>query len=97
MTGWGQRGDPEYVKSAGHDNNYIAISGVLDLFRRGDERPFPPVNFAGDYAGGGVMMALGVLLAIIERGKSGKGQVRRPTSALIGHACIARGIRVVRA
>jgi hypothetical protein len=53
-TGWGQRGDPTYVHSAGHDNNYIALSGTLDLFRRGHERPMPPANFAGDYAGGGV-------------------------------------------
>jgi alpha-methylacyl-CoA racemase len=75
MTGWGQSGDPDYVYAAGHDANYIAISGSLDLFRREDERPLPPGNFAGDYAGGGVMLAMGVLLSIIERGKSGKGQV----------------------
>ena len=75
MTGWGQKGDPKYVYAAGHDSNYISISGALDLFRRGDERPLPPANFAGDYAGGGVMLAMGVLLAVIEKSKSGKGQV----------------------
>jgi alpha-methylacyl-CoA racemase len=75
MTGWGQKGDPAYVYAAGHDSNYISISGALDLFRRGEERPLPPGNFAGDYAGGGTMMAMGVLLAVIERSKSGKGQV----------------------
>ena len=47
MMGWGQTGDPDYVYSAGHDANYIALSGSLDLFRRGDERPLPPGNFAG--------------------------------------------------
>lgn len=86
MTGWGQRGDPDYVKTAGHDNNYIALAGTLDLFRRGDERPFPPVNMAGDYAGGGVMMAMGVLLAVIERASSGKGQV---ISVVVGGVVIA--------
>jgi alpha-methylacyl-CoA racemase len=75
MTGWGQKGDPAYVYSAGHDSNYISIGGALDLFRRGEERPLPPGNFAGDYAGGGTMLAMGVLLAVIERAKSGKGQV----------------------
>jgi len=75
MTGWGQSGDPAYVNAAGHDSNYIALAGALDLFRRGDERPMPPANFAGDYAGGGMMLAMGVLLAIIERATSGKGQV----------------------
>eukprot|EP00939_MAST-03C_sp_MAST-3C-sp1_P002128 g2128.t1 len=75
MTGWGQTGDPDYVKMAGHDANYIALSGALDLFRRGEESPSPPANFAGDYAGGGTMLAMGVLLALLERVRSGKGQV----------------------
>jgi len=74
MTGFGQGGD-KYEKMAGHDANYLAVSGVLDFFRRGDERPFPPMNFAADYAGGAVMLAMGVLLSLLERGKSGKGQV----------------------
>lgn len=74
MTGWGQ-GGTRYEKMAGHDANYLALSGTLDLFRRGDERPFPPANFAGDYAGGGTMLAMGVMLALLERHRSGKGQV----------------------
>lgn len=74
MTGFGQ-GGTKYEKMAGHDSNYLALSGALDFFRRGEERPFPPANFAGDYAGGGMMLAMGVLLALLERGKSGKGQV----------------------
>ena len=74
MTGFGQ-GGTKFEKMAGHDANYLALSGILDLFRRGDERPMPPANFAGDYAGGGVMLAMGVLLAVIERQRSGTGQV----------------------
>lgn len=74
MTGFGQ-GGTEYTTMAGHDANYLALSGTLDMFRRGDERPFPPVNFAGDYAGGGMMLAMGVLLALLERHRSGRGQV----------------------
>lgn len=74
MTGFGQGGN-KFEKMAGHDANYLALSGVLDMFRRGDERPMPPANFAGDYAGGGMLLAMGILLAVIERSKSGKGQV----------------------
>ena len=75
MTGWGTFGDESVYTTAGHDANYLALSGALDLFRRGNETPLPPANFAGDYAGGGMMLAMGVLLAAMERTKSGKGQV----------------------
>lgn len=77
MTGWGQGGDPKFEKLAGHDANYLALSGTLDFFgRAGDSKgPSPPANFAADYAGGGMMLAMGVLLAVIERQKSGLGQV----------------------
>ena len=74
MTGFGQ-GGTAFETMAGHDANYLSLAGTLDLFRRGDERPMPPANFAGDYAGGGVMLAMGVLLAVIERQSSGRGQV----------------------
>merc|ERR1719428_1014941 len=74
MTGFGQGGN-KFEKMAGHDANYLALAGTLDLFRRGDERPQPPANFAGDYAGGGVMLAMGTAFALLERQKSGKGQV----------------------
>jgi alpha-methylacyl-CoA racemase len=74
MTGFGQ-GGTKFEKMAGHDANYLALAGTLDLFRRGDERPLPPANFAGDYAGGGMMLAMGVLIAVIERATSDKGQV----------------------
>lgn len=74
MTGFGQ-GGTKFQTMAGHDANYLALSGLLGLFRRGNERPFPPVNFAADYAGGGMVLALGVLLALIERARSDRGQV----------------------
>jgi alpha-methylacyl-CoA racemase len=60
---------------AGHDINYIAMSGALSLFRRKGERPLPPCNLLGDFAGGGMLCAMGILMAIIERNRSGKGQV----------------------
>ncbi|MCJ7748340.1 MAG: CoA transferase [Desulfobacterales bacterium] len=73
LTGWGQNGP--YSKRAGHDINYIALSGALSLFRRKGERPLPPCNILGDFAGGGMLCAMGILLAVIERNRSGKGQV----------------------
>ena len=73
LTGWGQ--DGPYARRAGHDINYIALSGALSLFRRKGERPLPPCNILGDFAGGGMLCGLGILLALIEREKSGKGQV----------------------
>ncbi|MBU2497501.1 MAG: CoA transferase [Proteobacteria bacterium] len=73
LTGWGQKGP--YARMAGHDINYIALSGALSLFRRKGERPLPPCNILGDFAGGGMMCAMGILFAVIERNRSGKGQV----------------------
>jgi len=73
LTGWGQTGD--FASMAGHDINYIALSGALSLFRRKGERPLPPVNLLGDFAGGGMLCAMGILLALFERTRSGKGQV----------------------
>jgi len=83
LTGWGQEGP--YASMAGHDINYIALSGALSLFRRKGERPLPPCNLLGDFAGGGMLCAMGILLALIEKGKSGKGQV--VDSAMIDGAC----------
>jgi alpha-methylacyl-CoA racemase len=73
LTGWGQNG--VLARSSGHDMNYIALSGALSLFKRKGEKPVPPCNILGDFAGGGMLCAMGILLALIERGKSGKGQV----------------------
>lgn len=60
---------------AGHDINYIAVSGVLSLFGRKGEKPYPPGNVVGDFAGGGAMCFLGILLALLAREKNGQGQV----------------------
>ena len=73
LTGWGQNG--VYAGMAGHDINYIALSGALSLFRRKGERPLPPCNILGDFAGGGMLCAMGILLALVERSRSGKGQI----------------------
>ncbi|GBG28399.1 Alpha-methylacyl-CoA racemase, partial [Hondaea fermentalgiana] len=75
MTGFGQGGEGKVEKAAGHDINYIAVTGILSALRRAGESPQPPINLLGDFAGGGLMCALGILLAIIERTRSGKGQV----------------------
>ena len=73
MTGWGQYGS--YSSMAGHDINYIALSGVLGMIGRKDEKPVPPVNLIGDFGGGGMILALGVCAALVEVASSGKGQV----------------------
>ncbi|NXN17417.1 AMACR racemase, partial [Indicator maculatus] len=73
LTGFGQTG--KYAKSAGHDINYVALSGVLSKLGRKGEKPYAPLNLLADFAGGGVMCALGIVTALYERTKSGKGQV----------------------
>ncbi len=73
LTGWGQTGP--YGPMAGHDIDYIALSGALGLCGRKGEKPLPPVNLVGDFAGGGMLCALGVVLALFERSRSNKGQV----------------------
>ena len=73
MTGWGQ--DGPMAERAGHDINYIALSGTLSLIGRQDEAPVPPINLVGDFGGGGMMLAFGVLAAVIESRSSGQGQV----------------------
>jgi alpha-methylacyl-CoA racemase len=73
ISGYGQDGPKKLI--AGHDINYIAISGVLDKLRRRGEKPFPPINLLGDFAGGSLLGAFGILAAVIEREKSGLGQV----------------------
>ncbi|MCH8982892.1 MAG: CoA transferase [Acidobacteria bacterium] len=72
MTGWGQEGP--LAKSAGHDIDYIALSGALHATGPADS-PIPPLNLVGDYGGGGMLLAVGVLAAIIQVGSTGKGQV----------------------
>jgi alpha-methylacyl-CoA racemase len=73
LTGWGQHGP--YAAMAGHDIDYIAISGALSLLGRPGDKPLPPVNLLGDFAAGGMLCALGIVLALFERSRSGRGQV----------------------
>ncbi|NXS84656.1 AMACR racemase, partial [Erpornis zantholeuca] len=73
LTGFGQSG--KYAKSAGHDINFLALSGVLSKLGRKNENPYAPVNLLADFAGGGVMCAMGIVIALFERARSGRGQV----------------------
>jgi alpha-methylacyl-CoA racemase len=73
MTGWGQAGP--YASMAGHDINYIALSGTLSMIGRKGQAPVPPLNLIGDFGGGGMMLAFGVVCGILEAGRSGTGQV----------------------
>ncbi|MBX7460207.1 CaiB/BaiF CoA transferase family protein [Qipengyuania huizhouensis] len=73
MTGWGQEGP--LAQAAGHDLNYIAITGALDSIGAKGQLPIPPQNLVGDFGGGSMYCAFGILAAVYEREKSGKGQV----------------------
>ncbi|MCP3730310.1 CoA transferase [Sphingomonas sp. MG17] len=73
ITGWGQSGP--LATAAGHDINYIALSGALDAIGPPGEPPVPPLNLVGDLGGGGMLLAYGVVCALVERMTSGKGQV----------------------
>ncbi|MFC1885977.1 CaiB/BaiF CoA transferase family protein [Thermodesulfobacteriota bacterium] len=73
MTGWGQ--DGPLSQAAGHDINYIALSGALHSIGEKGRKPIPPLNLVGDYGGGGVYLVIGVLCGMLEAKNSGKGQV----------------------
>ncbi|HEX2297430.1 MAG TPA: CaiB/BaiF CoA-transferase family protein [Pseudonocardiaceae bacterium] len=73
MTGWGQ--DGPLAARAGHDINYVALSGVLHAIGTADGRPVPPLNLVGDFGGGSMFLVAGVLAALYERERSGAGQV----------------------
>ncbi len=73
MTGWGQ--DGPMANASGHDINYIALAGALAHFGRAGSKPTPPINIVGDFGGGGMFMALGMVCGILEARGSGKGQV----------------------
>ncbi len=73
MTGWGQTGP--YSQAAGHDINYIALAGALHAYGRKGEKPTPPVNMVGDFGGGGMMLAFGMVSALLHAQKTGEGQV----------------------
>src|SRR6266516_5704557 len=73
MTGWGQEGP--YSQAAGHDINYISLAGALAHFGREGSKPTPPINLVGDFGGGGMFMAFGIVCGVLEAQRSGKGQV----------------------
>jgi len=73
MTGWGQEGP--YAQAAGHDINYISLAGSLAHFGRAGDAPVPPLNMVGDFGGGGMFLAYGVVCALLEAQRSGHGQV----------------------
>ena len=73
MTGWGQ--DGPLAPAAGHDIAYIALAGMLHMVGRPEEPPPPPVNVVGDYGGGGMLLAFGVVCAVLEARRTGRGQV----------------------
>ena len=73
MTGWGQTGP--LAQTAGHDINYISLSGALHAIGRRGDRPVPPLNLVGDFGGGGMMLAFGIVCGLLEARGSGQGQV----------------------
>ncbi|GAA4680756.1 CaiB/BaiF CoA transferase family protein [Gordonia humi] len=73
MTGWGQTGPRANL--AGHDMNYISLTGMLHAIGRSEEKPTPPLNLVGDFGGGSMFLVMGVLAALVERSVSGKGEV----------------------
>jgi alpha-methylacyl-CoA racemase len=73
LTGWGQEGP--YAQAAGHDIDYIALAGALEPLGRAGQKPTPPINVLGDFAGGGMLLAFGIACATFERERTGKGQV----------------------
>uniref|UniRef100_H2PFA9 Alpha-methylacyl-CoA racemase n=1 Tax=Pongo abelii TaxID=9601 RepID=H2PFA9_PONAB len=73
LSGFGQSGS--FSRLAGHDINYLALSGVLSKIGRSGENPYAPLNLLADFAGGGLMCALGIIMALFDRTRTGKGQV----------------------
>jgi alpha-methylacyl-CoA racemase len=73
LTGWGQ--DGPYAQAAGHDIDYIALAGALEPLGRAGEKPTPPINVLGDFAGGGMLLAFGIACAVCDRARTDTGQV----------------------
>src|SRR5690348_2151352 len=73
VTGWGQ--DGPFARVAGHDINYIALTGALHAIGRPAQAPVPPLNLVGDFGGGGMLAAFGVVCGLFEATRSGQGQV----------------------
>ena len=85
MTGWGQSGP--LADTAGHDTNYIALAGALGAIGDADRPPPIPLNLIGDFGGGGVFLAMGMLAAMLEARQSGKGQVVDAAMVMAPHQC----------
>ncbi len=93
MTGWGQ--DGPMAMMAGHDIDYIAVGGALWPLGRADEPPVPPLNLVGDFGGGGMLLAFGMVAALLEAARSGEGQV--VDAAMVdGAACLMTMIHAFR-
>lgn len=88
MTGWGQ--DGPMAQAAGHDINYISLVGALHSIGEKGGKPVPPLNLVGDFGGGGMMLAYGLVCAMLEAQKSGKGQV--VDTAMVDGAAILMGM-----
>lgn len=88
MTGWGQEGP--MAQAAGHDINYISLVGALHGIGEKGGKPVPPLNLVGDFGGGGMMLAYGLVCAMLEAQKSGKGQV--VDTAMVDGAAILMGM-----
>ena len=88
MTGWGQSGP--YAQAAGRDINYIALAGTLSMIGRAGEPPVPPLNLVGDFGGGGMLLAFGMVCGILEASRSGEGQVI--DAAMVDGAALLAGM-----
>lgn len=88
MTGWGQEGP--LAMAAGHDINYIALSGVLHAIGHPGRKPVPPLNIVGDLGGGGMLLAFGIVCGILEARQSGQGQV--VDAAMVDGAAALMGV-----
>ena len=88
MTGWGQ--DGPLAQAAGRDINYVALSGTLSMIGRAGEPPVPPPTLIGDYGGGGMLLAFGLLCGIVEASRSGQGQV--VDAAMLDGAAVLAGL-----
>src|SRR3546814_11462123 len=88
MTGWGQEGPLAHV--TGHDINYIALTGALDAIGEAGRRAIPPLNLAGDFGGGSMLLAFGIVAALFERERSNLGQAVDRKRAVWGKSGSAR-------
>jgi alpha-methylacyl-CoA racemase len=88
MTGWGQTGP--YAQAAGRDINYVALSGTLAMIGRAGEPPVPPLNLVGDFGGGGMLLAFGIVCGLLEAAGSGQGQVI--DAAMVDGAALLAGM-----